>query len=98
MREEETTAHAYKTRTKDHVGLSLQDRLDKLRIFVRIIFQVRILYYDDISGHLLQAQPYRRALTFVFSLEDIFDRTVFLPLDYLLFLIPVVHHQDFLCF
>ena len=42
-------APPHKTRTINHVGLARQNRIKQERIFLRVIFQVRILHDNDVA-------------------------------------------------
>ena len=50
------------TRAVNHIRLSGQNRIEKERVFLWVVLEVRVLDQDNISGGGLEAAPQRSAL------------------------------------
>ena len=70
MVEVEDAPGAEEARSVDNVGFPVQDVFDQEAVFVRIVFKVRILDDDDITGDFFKAATKRETLAAVFFIKE----------------------------
>src|SRR5690348_4116216 len=57
-----------------HIGKTFKDRLEQLWIIAGIVFQIRILNQDDITGRVPESTPQRRALPLILLVQHELNR------------------------
>ena len=63
----------FEPRSEHHLGMSVEDRLDQLRILFRVVFEVGILDENDVPAGFLDAATDRGAFSLVDRLENVPD-------------------------
>ena len=61
---------AQKTRTEDHIGAAIKDRLEELAVITRIVFEVGVLNKNDVAGDFSESAAQRSAFPLILCLKQ----------------------------